>query len=162
MANRPPYPVSTLNQSHDSNDEIETHELPRDDNWIEATPRQTDPLDLEIPRRLRFVMMDTNDIFDVNVRLYMVMGRKTNPRDRKVDIDLTPFVSRDHGVSRYHAYIQVVEDRISITDFNSTNGTFINGESLSPSKAHRLRHGDNIRLGNLEFKVLFIGFDGRD
>lgn len=162
MTIRPPYPVFALDHSNDANNEIETHELPQDEYMVEALPRQTDPLDLDIPRRLRFVMKESDDIFDVNVRLYMVMGRKTNPRDRKVDIDFTPFVNRDHGVSRYHSYIQVVENRISITDFNSTNGTYINGKVLPPSKAHRLRHGDNIRLGSLEFKVLFIGFDGSE
>jgi pSer/pThr/pTyr-binding forkhead associated (FHA) protein len=159
MTRKPSIPNFASDQPNDSKSEIETHELPRDEVSIEASPRQTDPLDLDIPRRLRFVILETNDVLEVNVRLYMVIGRKTNPRDRKVDIDLTPFVTRSHGVSRYHSYIQVVDDRISITDFNSTNGTFINGESLQPSKAHRLRHGDNIRLGNFEFKILFVGID---
>ncbi len=162
MSSKPPYPTYSSNQSKDPSHEIDTVQIPHSENYVEAVPRQTDPLDLDIPRRLRFVMKESNEIFDVNVRLYMVMGRKTNPRDRKVDIDLTPFVHRDHGVSRYHSYIQVVDHRISITDFNSTNGTFVNGELLKPSKAHRLRHGDNIRLGNLEFKVLFIGIDDRE
>ena len=157
MTTRPSYPIFALDQSNDS--EIDTHELPRDEIPVEALPRQTDPLDLDIPRRLRFVISETNEIFDVNVRLYMVIGRKTNPRDRKVDIDFTPFVSHNHGVSRYHSYIQVVDNRISITDFNSTNGTYVNGKSLQPSKAHRLRHGDNIRLGNFEFKILFVSID---
>ena len=162
MTNRPPYPVFAIDHAHDSEYEVETHELPRDEFLAEASARQTDPLDLDIPRRLRFVMKESNQVFDVNVRLYMVMGRKTNPRDRKVDIDLTPFVNHNHGVSRYHSFIQVVDQRISITDFNSTNGTYVNGKSLPPSQAHRLRHGDNIRLGNLEFKVLFIGFNDKD
>jgi len=162
MSRKPPYPLFSLNESNHSDLDVDTHELQKDEYIAEASSRQTDPLDLDIPRRLRFVIKESNEIFDVNVHLYMVMGRKTNPRDRKVDIDLTPFAHRDHGVSRYHSYIQVVDHRISITDFNSTNGTFVNGESLKPSKAHRLRHGDNIRLGNLEFKVLFIGIDDID
>jgi len=162
MSSKPPYPNFSLNQPKDPSQENDTLPIPHSENYIEAIPRQTDPLDLDIPRRLRFVMKESNEIFDVNVRLYMVMGRKTNPRDRKVDIDFTPFAHRDHGVSRYHSYIQVVDNRISITDFNSTNGTYVNGESLKPSRPHRLRHGDNIRLGNLEFKVLFIGIDDID
>jgi FHA domain len=162
MTHRPSYPIFAMDQSNDQDLEPDTHELELSDDIIEASARQTDPLDLDIPRRLRFVVMDTNEVFEVNVRLYMVIGRKTNPRDRKVDIDLTPFVKRNHGVSRYHSYIQVVDNRISITDFNSTNGTYINGKSLQPSRAYRLRHGDNIRLGNLEFKILFIGIDDTD
>lgn len=162
MTNRPPYPTFAMDHPNDQDPESDTNKFQPDDDVIEASQRKTDPLDLDIPRRLRFIVMDTNEVFEVNVRLYMVIGRKTNPRDRKVDIDLTPFANQDHGVSRYHSYIQVVDNRISITDFNSTNGTFINGQSLQPSRAYRLRHGDNIRLGNLEFKVLFIGIDDVD
>ena len=162
MSSTRPKPPHSQNQPKNPSREIDTLPIPHSEHYVDATPRQTDPLDLDIPRQLRFVMKESNEIFDVSVRLYMVMGRKTNPRDRKVDIDLTPFVHRDHGVSRYHSYIQVVDHRISITDFNSTNGTFVNGELLKPSTAHRLRHGDNIRLGKLEFKVLFIGIDDVD
>lgn len=146
----------------DTDPEIDTYEFERDDTIEEAPMRTTDSLDEEIPRKLRFIILDTNEYFDVPVRLYMVIGRKSNPRDRKVDIDLTPFAQRDHGVSRYHSYIQVVENRISITDFNSTNGTFINNKSLKPSTSYRLRHGDHIRFGNLEVKVLFINIDDAD
>lgn len=143
-------------------EDSDTYEIERGSDIEEAAQRQTDPLDTEMPRKLRFVVLDTNDMFDVSIRLYMVIGRKTNPRDRKVDIDLTPFAKRDHGVSRYHSYIQVVDSRITITDFNSTNGTYINGKLLKASTPYRLRHGDQIRLGNLELKVLFIGINDFD
>lgn len=155
-----------MTEKHDSSDSQpnhtkhpteDTHEIAFEETTEQAIPRETDELDTEIPYKLRFVILDTNEIFDVKIRLYMVIGRKTTPRDRKVDIDLTPFAKHDHGVSRYHSFIQVAGNRISITDFNSTNGTFINGKSLKPSTPYRLRHGDHIRLGKLELKVLFIG-----
>ena len=163
MIDKPSYPLLAIDPPGDGNrEEIDTYELERDPDVEEAQQRQTDSLDDEIPRKLRFIVLDTNEVFDVNIRLYMVVGRKTNPRDRKVDIDLTPFVKRDHGVSRYHSYIQVVDNRITITDFNSTNGTYINDRLLRASTPYRLRHGDHIRLGNLELKVLFIGINDID
>lgn len=164
MTNIPPNPEQPDDEStgQKPKNEHETNQIERPD-FVEEVPfRQTDPLDAEIPRKLRFVILDTNDVFDVDVHLYMVIGRKTNPRDRKVDIDLTPYVKRDHGVSRYHSYIQVVDNRISITDFNSTNGTYINDKILKPPTSYRLRHGDQIRLGNLTMKVLFIGIQDTD
>lgn len=150
--------IAGIQGNSPQSDEFETHEIDRERAIQQASERKTDPLDGDIPKRLKFVVVDTGLVFEVNVRLYMVIGRVTNPRDRKVDIDLTPHVRNEHGVSRFHSYIQVVENRISITDMNSTNGTFINGEMLQTSKAYRLRHGDNIRFGSLELKVLFIGF----
>jgi len=151
--------LANLNNTQPENDEFETHEIDREKAIQEASNRKTDPLDSDIPRRLKFVVKETGSVFEVKVRLYMVIGRVTNSRDRKVDIDLTPFARHEHGISRYHSYIQVVENRISITDFNSTNGTYINGDLLRPSQSYRLRHGDNIRFGSLELKVLFIGFE---
>ena len=162
MIDKPSYPIIAEHHSNKEDNPFDTHEIEMDTNIPEVDPRSTDPLDLEIPRRLRFIVKDTDAMFEVSVRLYMVIGRKTSPRDRKVDIDLTPFVNAKHGVSRYHSYIQVVDNRISITDFNSTNGTFINGKLLKASKAYRLRHGDNIRLGSFEMKVLFIGIQDAD
>ncbi len=145
-----------------STQEVITNEIDREKAIEMARERQTDPLDENIPRRLKFIVKETSDVFEVNVRLYMVIGRMTNPRDRKIDIDLAPFANSHHGVSRFHSYIQVVDERISITDFNSTNGTYINGKLLQPSKPFRLRHGDNIRFGQLELKVLFVGFAGSE
>jgi len=163
MIDKQLYPLFAADESHEDYDpDADTYEIERKKEVEQATDRQTDSLDTEIPRKLRFIVRETNDMFDVNIHLYMVIGRKSNPRDRKVDIDLTPFVKRNHGVSRYHSYIQVVDNRISITDFNSTNGTYINGKLLKASTPYRLRHGDNIRLGNLEMKVLFIGIDDAD
>jgi len=157
---KPRPPIAGLHQPRPEDDEFETHEIDREKAIQQASDRKTDPLDGDIPRRLKFIVKETSDVFEVKVRLYMVIGRVTNPRDRKVDIDLTPFARHEHGVSRFHSYIQVVENRISLTDFNSTNGTYINGDLLQPSQAYRLRHGDNIRFGSLELKVLFVGFEG--
>ncbi len=158
MTNRPS--ISGLHDNPPESDEFETHEIDREKAIQQASERQTDPLDSEIPRRLRFIVKETSVEFEVKVRLYMVIGRVTNSRDRKVDIDLTPHARHEHGISRFHSYIQVVDNRISITDMNSTNGTYINGDLLQTGTPYRLRHGDNIRFGGLELKVLFIGFNG--
>lgn len=155
MTSRSLAPIYRAHQ-HDNKD-VPTDKLPLKRPPEAAPERNTDPLDLDPPRKLKFIIKETNDVFEVSVHLYMVVGRKTNPRDRKVDIDLTPFANREHGVSRYHSIIQVVDNRISITDFNSMNGTYINGKILQPNKPYRLRHGDNLRFGRLEIKVLFVG-----
>jgi pSer/pThr/pTyr-binding forkhead associated (FHA) protein len=49
-------------------------------------------------------------------------------------------------VSRVHCRVDVDGDQVSVTDLNSTNGTFIGDERLSGSAA--LPHGALLRIGN--------------
>ncbi len=52
-------------------------------------------------------------------------------------------------VSRRHAAIRYIERGFYLVDFNSTNGTYINGEQIyHPTE---LKEGDIIRVGNITF-----------
>ncbi|MEA5596452.1 FHA domain-containing protein [Rivularia sp. UHCC 0363] len=52
-------------------------------------------------------------------------------------------------VSRRHAAIRYTEQGFYLIDFNSTNGTYINGEQIyQPTK---LEEGDVVRVGNITF-----------
>lgn len=59
----------------------------------------------------------------------------------------------DERASRYHLKIQVENDRIVLTDLNSTNGTKVNGVSC---QLKILRHGDLIAVGR---SLLLLGTD---
>lgn len=62
----------------------------------------------------------------------------------------------DHGqVSRLHARLELDHEQIAITDLNSTNGTYVNGERLSPLQPRRLRAGDKVNLA----QVCTVEFD---
>ena len=50
-------------------------------------------------------------------------------------------------ISKEHAQIELLSDKVIITDLNSTNGTFVNGIKI---RSHRLKPDDKISL----FKVL--------
>lgn len=59
----------------------------------------------------------------------------------------------DLDVSRRHALLEVLSANvIYLKDLQSTNGTFVNGQ---PIQSHRLKAGDQIRLGNtlLRFNI---------
>jgi len=53
----------------------------------------------------------------------------------------------DNGLSRLNATIYRDGDRVWVVDENSTNGTFVNGESVAGSGTP-LRDGDVVRIGN--------------
>lgn len=54
-------------------------------------------------------------------------------------------------VSRYHAKISEEQDQFYITDLNSTNGTFLNGEVLQPYSSKEIKVGDEITLADIKF-----------
>ncbi|MBN4001174.1 FHA domain-containing protein [Nostoc sp. LPT] len=65
----------------------------------------------------------------------------------------------DSHLSRRHAAIQHIDEQgFYLIDFNSTNGSFVNGNrALMPIK---LKDGDRIRLGNMTFDF-FVNYNYR-
>ncbi len=65
-------------------------------------------------------------------------------RDKNSGIHLV-----DSYASRSHAAIYYKEQKFYLVDFNSTNGSYVNGERIFESI--ELKDGDHIRLGNTTF-----------
>jgi DNA-binding CsgD family transcriptional regulator len=79
-------------------------------------------------------------------RVDLVGGRMTIGKGAANEIVLD-----DPTVSRLHASLEDFAEGWCITDLGSSNGTFVNSDRIwSP---HRLRHGDEIRMGRS--KLLF-------
>lgn len=66
--------------------------------------------------------------------------------------NLTDYVLSSDTVSRVHARIDRTENRYSLTDLNSTNGTFINGRRLETNESADLNIGDKIGIAEFIFK----------
>ena len=62
-----------------------------------------------------------------------------------------PIQLNDERVSRFHVKIQEDQDKLVLTDLQSTNGTKVNGENV---QLWILRHGDIVTLGR---SVLIVG-----
>ena len=60
----------------------------------------------------------------------------------------------DHEVSKRHSLIRVEGSVGSLWDLGSLNGTFLNGRRLPKGTGQRLRHLDEIQVGNTRFLVL--------
>jgi diguanylate cyclase (GGDEF)-like protein len=68
----------------------------------------------------------------------------------------------DPGISRQHATIVADgQGEPWVTDLDSTNGTFLNGERLAPHCPRRLRDGDRLRFGTSAV-VKFVRLDPSD
>lgn len=57
----------------------------------------------------------------------------------------------DLKASRFHAEFRAENVTLEIVDLDSTNGTFKNGERLTPHKSYPLVPGDEVAVGNTRF-----------
>lgn len=62
-------------------------------------------------------------------------------------------------VSRHHCVILVADESVKVRDFGSKNGTFVNGEQVSPEC--QLMPGDRLVVGQLDFDVQIVGMPER-
>jgi len=54
-------------------------------------------------------------------------------------------------VSRHHCVVMVEEGFVAVRDFNSKNGTFVNGEKIAGEA--EIKSGDHLKVGQIEFEV---------
>ncbi|MFC1960719.1 FHA domain-containing protein [Chloroflexota bacterium] len=84
-----------------------------------------------------------------------VFGRLDPSSDIKPDLDLTSYGALEKGISRIHSAVRRGEDTLTLVDLGSVNGTFLNGQRLTPNQPRVLRDGDEIRLGQLVIHIYF-------
>lgn len=98
---------------------------------------------------------ETGQILTLADRNEFTLGRVAESQPIMPDVDLTPYNAYAHGVSRLHAVIKLINNRVIIMDLGSSNGTYVGGNRLSPYVECPLQHGDFIHLGKLKIQVLF-------
>jgi hypothetical protein len=76
----------------------------------------------------------------------MLLGRASEAEGYRPDFDMTFYDEGDY-VSRRHARITHGRGGYFVTDLGSSNGTTVNGQTLIPHRAYRLRNGDRIKVG---------------
>lgn len=101
---------------------------------------------------LNFV--DTGQILNLFEIQEYTIGRKTQSQPVVPDIDLTPYDAHKWGISRLHASISVQNDKITLTDLGSSNGSRISGVKLDSNKPYELHHADVVHLGRLQIQIL--------
>ena len=99
-------------------------------------------------------LMDTGQMLPLSDRSEFTLGRISEGQPIMPDLDLSPYQAYSSGVSRLHAVIKQVGDRVMIMDLGSANGTYINGKRLNYNAEQALNNGDIIALGKLKMQVL--------
>lgn len=84
-----------------------------------------------------------------------LIGRLNLKTGFRPQIDFTNVDGKELGVSRRHATINQRGDLIFVTDHNSLNGTYLNGQRLVPEQARVMRDSDTLRIGHVTLIVSF-------
>ncbi len=119
-------------------------------------PRMTGPLDGLMPWVIEFRVVGTTNLIKVPVRDKMLIGRPDPKNGITPEINLVPYGAHMMGVSRQHAMVRTINNRVTVEDLESANGTYINEHILEPSKEYRIRDQDILRLGRLQLQVHFV------
>jgi hypothetical protein len=82
------------------------------------------------------------------------LGRVAEGQPILPDVDLSPFDAYALGVSRLHAALKMVNQRIFVVDLGSSNGTRVNGQKIVSNVDYPINHGDTLTLGKLKLEVL--------
>lgn len=82
------------------------------------------------------------------------IGRISGTQPILPDIDLTPYRAYEAGVSRLHATIRVSDEKVSLFDLGSANGTSINGIRIPPYEPRSLKNGDIIVFGKFQVEMI--------
>ncbi|MBF0410477.1 MAG: FHA domain-containing protein [Candidatus Riflebacteria bacterium] len=92
--------------------------------------------------------------------LKMIIGRN-DPPHVSVDIDLSKYeIGKIPMISRRHAELKWVNEKLELVDLGSSNGTFVNGTRLASLKESGtprpvvLCEGGKITFANLECEII--------
>ena len=99
-------------------------------------------------------LLDTGQVLPLSNKNEFTMGRISEGQPIMPDIDLSPYQAYAAGVSRLHAVIRRNGAAIAFMDLGSANGTFVNGNRLTPNTEQMLNHGDILALGKMRIQVL--------
>ena len=110
---------------------------------------------LSVPAKGLAVFLPGNTTpFAVLTEEEVILGRKTGEGSEAI-VDLTNLDGFPKGVSRRHALIRAVENGYVIVDLNSSNGTWLNGQKLIPTKSNELPSGSVVQLGHLKLILIY-------
>jgi hypothetical protein len=131
---------------------IETTETLKD---VERESGKYQPLpQMPLQSWISLHIIESGQILPLADRTEFTLGRTAEGQPIVPDVDLTAYNAYANGVSRLHAAIKLVNNRVVVVDLGSSNGTYLNGVRLSPYIEAPVSHGDLVYLGKLKIQVL--------
>ena len=95
-------------------------------------------------------IVDTGQILPLAGRIEYTLGRVADGQPILPDVDLSAYDAYSQGVSRLHAALRIANQKVTVVDLGSSNGTRVNGQKISPNFDYPINHGDIIALGEVQ------------
>ena len=83
----------------------------------------------------------------------VIVGRSDAQTEFYPAVDLSEHGAYGLGVSRSHAILELIEDKLYITD-KSSNGTALNGQLLAKGETYPVESHDTLAFGELNFHLV--------
>ncbi len=93
--------------------------------------------------------------FTLPMQSPLIMGRITSEPPEIESLNISSLNAYRHGVSNWHCRLERREQRLIVTDLNSTNGTYLNGERIPGGTEYVVQDGAELILGTLRLSVFF-------
>ena len=104
------------------------------------------------PKGILLFLLNRGEPIGLRMEEEFILGR-TGEITTEPMVDLTGYEGFALGVSRRHARIKAAGEKYLLTDLNSSNGTWLNGQRLVPTKEYVMHSGSVIQLGRLKLVV---------
>jgi pSer/pThr/pTyr-binding forkhead associated (FHA) protein len=126
-------------------EQIRDHAIDQGDMVVPPTPEDAN---------LSLFLVDLGQVISLEGLSEYTIGRSSEDQPLIPDVDLSPYQGYEFGVSRLHASIKISSPYAFLTDFDSVNGTQLNGQKMTPNKPYPITHGDIFILGRMKIQLL--------
>jgi pSer/pThr/pTyr-binding forkhead associated (FHA) protein len=137
---------------------LRTEPLPEEELPVSrANPWASEPVEEPseaAPIPLRIEVVSTGRQIQLPSTAEVHIGRLDAAHGIFPDLDLTPDGGLESGVSRHHCKIHQRGPAYLVEDVGSANGTFLNGQRLTPYLPHVLKNTDELQLGRIKLQVI--------
>lgn len=130
-----------------------TQQIYKETEELHTTP-MGEPLPPAANAWISLHLLDGGQIVPISDRTEFTLGRISENQPIMPDFDLTTYQAFNHGVSRLHAVIRLLNGQVTVMDLGSANGTYLNGVRLLANAESPLRHGDILALGKLKIQII--------
>lgn len=110
-----------------------------------------------LPAAIDFHLIGQHTPIRVPTTRTIMIGRSDSTRSGCPDVDLNVCGGYAKGVSRRHALISSQDGYVVLIGLNSTTGTYVNGQTVTPGQAVPVFDGDELSFGAVTVRVSFVG-----
>jgi len=133
---------------------LRTEPLPEQEEGRPARPRQEGKeVEEAWALNIEVEVLNTGRKVLLSADREILVGRLDAAHGIFPELDMTTDGGLEQGVSRRHARIYTREGTCFVEDLDSTNGTFLNEERITPYLPYAFRDGDLLMFGTMRLKV---------